>query len=507
MNKALDNVRLRPACAEDMKCVFEWRNDPWIVSHGTHQRTVDWEEHKDWFKRVIGGDDRELLIVQINEHPIGQVRFDQVNRNQAVVSIYLLMPYTGKGYGTRALQQACQIIFDKWDISEVIACVGKDNVHSLCAFRKAGFVQLKETNDQVCLTIHRQIPHNKLTFGIEEQRAVSEVVMSGYWAGGPRLSQLEQALAIRAGVNYAIGTSSGVSALRLALRALNVQPKEEILVPAYSCVALANAVLSLDAIPISVDVRPDDWNLDPLAAKRALTKRSAVVIAVHTFGAPAPIVELKALGLPVIEDCAHAFGSAVQGNCMGSLGDISMLSFYATKLMGAGEGGAVLTDQKELALSVYEGREYADSPMDKGRLNDKMNDMEAALALTQLARLDDMLLARQERAELYTELLRSLEEHERIVRLPVSIKERVWYRYVVELIHFPASAVIQRLRQFRIQAEIPITDWRKVRGISTPVANNAYTHNVSLPLYPRLELDELKYICLAFRNVIEEISR
>src|SRR5580765_1787737 len=169
------------------------------------------------------------------------------------------------------------------------------------------------------------VPHKRLTFGEAEARAAAEAVASGQWSGGPRVQALERGLSGRAGRAHAIGVASGLAALRLGLKALGVARGDEVIVPAYSCVALANAPLALGASPIVADVA-DDWNLDPRAVAAVRTSRTRAVIAVNTFGVPADLASLRRLGVPVIEDCAHGFGLAVADGVLGGRGDLAALS-------------------------------------------------------------------------------------------------------------------------------------------------------------------------------------
>ena len=189
------------------------------------------------------------------------------------------------------------------------------------------------------------VPHNRLTHGRQEELAVAAVVASGQWAGGGRGEELERRLAERAGVPFAICVGSGLAALRLSLRALGVGRGSRVVVPAYSCVALANAALSLGAEPVAVDVTPGTWNLDAAAAAR---QQASAAVVVHTFGCRANLADYRDSAGATIEDCAHAFG--LPG--LGAGSDVAILSFYATKLIGAGEGGAVLTSSEEIAASV-----------------------------------------------------------------------------------------------------------------------------------------------------------
>ena len=320
------------------------------------------------------------------------------------------------------------------------------------------------------------VPHNRLTHGRQEEAAVAAVVASGQWAGGDRVEELERRLAERAGVPFAVCVGSGLAALRLSLRAVGVGKGSRVVVPAYSCVALANAALSLGADPVAVDVEPGTWNLDAAATAR---RQATAAVVVHTFGCRADVAAIRGSAGATIEDCAHAFG--LPG--LGAAGDVAILSFYATKLVGAGEGGAVLTRSEEIAASVREHRDYTDCAPDGSRLNDKLTDLAAALALCQLDRLDDMLAARARLARRYGTLLAGATH---ALRLPVETDDRVWYRYAVELTGLSAATAVARLEGVGVLAAEPVSDWRPAGAPATPIADRAYRSLLSLPLYPTL---------------------
>jgi perosamine synthetase len=324
------------------------------------------------------------------------------------------------------------------------------------------------------------VPHNRLTHGRREEAAVAAVVASGHWAGGGRVEELERRLAERAGVPFAVCVGSGLAALRLSLRALGIGKGSRVVVPAYSCVALANAALSLGARPVAVDVEPGTWNLDAAATAR---QQADAAVVVHTFGCRADVAGYRDGAGATIEDCAHAFG--LPG--LGAGGDVAILSFYATKLVGAGEGGAVLTRSEEIAASVRAHRDYTDLAPDGSRLNDKLTDLEAALALCQLDRLDDMLAARARLAQRYGTLLADATH---ALRLPVETSDRVWYRYAVELTGLSAAVAAARLEGVGVLAAEPVADWRPPGGQAAPVADAAYRSLLSLPLFPTLTDDE-----------------
>jgi dTDP-4-amino-4,6-dideoxygalactose transaminase len=351
------------------------------------------------------------------------------------------------------------------------------------------------------------VPHNRLTFGEAECEAVAEAVRSGQWAQGRRVQELESALARMAGVEHAVCVASGFSALRLSLGALGIQSSDTVVLPAYCCVALANAVLTWGAIPVTADIEPQGWNANVQAFRAAIAeRRPRAVIAVNTFGMPCELDELSSGDVPVIEDCAHAFGLQVGEKWLGSRSQVGVLSFYATKLIGGGEGGAVLTNSREIADYVRSTRDYGDQPASAYRMNDKMNDLEAALVLTQLKKLPDFISAREAIAARYLKEL-SGQWASVVYRLPTNRQPRIWYRFAVEMLTKAAESVVAELRRAMVQADIPVYDWRPAESRSTPVADRAYRNLVSLPLYPSLTRDEQDRVVSAFLNICAELGK
>jgi len=358
-----------------------------------------------------------------------------------------------------------------------------------------------------------EVPHNRLTFGDAECDAVLRAVRSGQWAQGPRVQELETALARLGGVQHAVCVASGLAALRLALGGLGILPNDSVLVPAYSCVALANSALAWGATPVPVDVDPVHWNIDPVLCRSyAETTRPRAAIAVNMFGAPAAVEEMASsdvpvVGVPVIEDCAHGFahsiGSATGQKWIGSRAQAGVFSFYATKLIGGGEGGAVLTDSDEIAHFARSARDYADQPADGHRMNDKMNDLEASLVLAQLERLPEMIAARESVANRYLDRLAD-PRFQHVFCLPSKSKERVWYRFAVEMLTTSAETVVAGLGRFDIHAAVPVTDWRGPGSPAAPVADRAYRTLVSLPLYPTLTEEEQDAVVKAFLKLCED---
>jgi len=214
---------------------------------------------------------------------------------------------------------------------------------------------------------------------------------------------------------------------------------------------------------------------------------------------------LMEFGVPVIEDCAHTLGVIKGGRPIGSIGSLSITSFYATKLLGAGEGGAVFTDDNKQADFVRQWRNYVDQPACGLRLNDKMTNVHAALGLAQLRRLDSMIRARRKAAERYLDLLGEVRERVGGFNLPENHSERVWYRFAVEMTCCLASELIEDLQAFGVAAEKPVNSWLTRRQMQEcPDASKAFSRVVSLPLYPTLTEDEQDRVCHAFEAAVIE---
>jgi len=334
-------------------------------------------------------------------------------------------------------------------------------------------------------------------FGKEEENAVSEIVRTGKWAGNSIIQSAESHFSNIAGTKHAIATGTGLGALRLALRALGIGPNDAVAVPGYCCVALANAVLAVGAKPVPVGIERETLNICPKSLKKALksTKpkiRAAIVV--HMFGLPANIESLNNAGIPLIEDCSHAFGR----NGLGSQGGISIMSLYATKLVGAGEGGMVFTQDDEIMKKVRYLLDYTDKKPGRNMLNDKPNCFSAAIAICQLAKLPEFLTRRDYLAERYNTALRGVAE-KGLCRLPKNIPKRIWYRYTLEI----ASNIERVIFQMKIQGvtvEKPVKPWCDSPG---NLCREAFARTISLPIYPALT-DELQdKVISAFLKTIE----
>ncbi|MDQ0597216.1 dTDP-4-amino-4,6-dideoxygalactose transaminase [Streptomyces canus] len=263
--------------------------------------------------------------------------------------------------------------------------------------------------------------------GEEEAKAASDAVLSGWVAQGPRVAAFERAFAERVGAEHAVAVSSCTTALHLALVALGLGPGDEVVVPSLSFIATANAVRYVGAEPVFADVDLATGNLTPATVDAIRTPRTKAVLAVHQGGVPADVHALRAAcadwDLPLVEDAACAIGSTVGGKPVGHGALIAAWSFHPRKLVTTGEGGMVTTDDAEWAARLRRLREHgmnasaadrhaSNKPVLESYLevgyNYRMTDVQAAIGLVQLGKLDAMIARRRELAARYDELLRDV---------------------------------------------------------------------------------------------------
>jgi perosamine synthetase len=340
-----------------------------------------------------------------------------------------------------------------------------------------------------------RIPHSKPWLTAADKRAVSAVVRSGWLSPSPVVERFEMAVAGALGVSGAAAVSSGTAALYLALRALGVGPRDEVLMPSYVCSALLHATEATGATARLVDVDPLTCNLSPDDAKRRLRRRTKALILPHLFGLPADLRDVLALGPPVIEDCAQTLGVTYRGRPVGSFGAAAVCSFYATKLVAAGEGGMVASNSAALLSKIREGRSYDERPRISSGFNFKMSGLHAALGLSQLRRLPLMLARRSRIARRYDRALAGLPWHR-----PVSPADRghAYYRYVVR-VPGGVDRVMACLMSLGVMARRPVYRpiHRCVGQWGFPVTDRLWREALSLPIYPALTGRELERIVSA----------
>lgn len=233
--------------------------------------------------------------------------------------------------------------------------------------------------------------------GEKEIEAVRDVLLSGNYVSGAKVEEFEAKFANYIGVDYAIAVNSGTAALHIALEAMGIRQGDEVIVPPMTFFATISAVLYLRAVPVFADIDLDDFCLSPQSVEKRITSKTKAVIPVHLFGAPAKMDDFldlaKRFNISIIEDCAQAHGCKFKGRKVGSIGSAGTFSFFATKHMTTGEGGAITTNDATVAEKARIIRNHGMVSRDEHIVlgfNNRMTEIEAALGVVQLAKLDEL---------------------------------------------------------------------------------------------------------------------
>lgn len=366
----------------------------------------------------------------------------------------------------------------------------------------------------------------------EDIDAVVSVMRSGWLTTGAKARQFEQEFAAKVGARYAVALNSCTAALHLALEAIGLQEGDEVLVPTMTFAATAEVVTYFKAKPVLIDCLPTTLNMDPELIERAITPRTKAVIPVHFAGQPCEMGSILEIArrhdLRVIEDAAHAFPASYKGKAIGSIGDYTCFSFYATKNITTGEGGMVTTDDPDQAdrirrMSLHglsrdawkrytnQGSWYYDIVAPGFKYN--LTDMAAALGLSQLHKADRFWKTRERYAALYAEGFRDLPEI-----TPLMIHDDVqhaWHLYVIQLdldrLRISRQAFIEGLQQKQIGCSVHFIPlhlhpyYRETGQYSRadfPVASQAFDQMVSLPLYSKMSEEDVHRTIQVVRELI-----
>jgi dTDP-4-amino-4,6-dideoxygalactose transaminase len=343
------------------------------------------------------------------------------------------------------------------------------------------------------------IPHSRPTLGEDEARAVAAVTRSGHIAEGEVVARFEKTFAEKMGVRHAVAVSSGTAALHLTLLAMGIGPEDEVIIPSYVCTALLHAVQYVGARPVLAEIDPKTYNIDPDDVQRRLTIRSKAIIVPHMFGLAANLDKLLKFDVPLIEDCAQAVGGTYHQKPLGTFGDATIFSFYATKMMATGEGGMAASNSAEIIERIRDLKTYDEKEADKVRYNYKMTDVQAAIGDVQLGRLDEFVDQRKSLANQYVKSLKSLN-----LKLPEENSEHIHYRFVVGL-ETDCNFLIQKLSRKGVGCARPVflPIHRHLKMDGYPVTDKVWETALSLPIYPSLHAKEVEQIITNFINILK----
>jgi perosamine synthetase len=361
--------------------------------------------------------------------------------------------------------------------------------------------------------------------GREEEEAVLEVLRSGVLSLGPTGPRFEADFARFVGARYGVAVSSGTAGLHLALRAAGVRDGDEVVTSPMSFVATANVVAYERATPVFVDIDPETFNITPDAARAAITERTSALLPVHIFGYPADIPGFEQLDLPIVEDACQALGARhADGTPVGARGHMAVFGFYPNKQLTTGEGGMITLADPELKVALESERNQGRAPdmdwLDHDRLgfNYRLSDLQAAVGIAQVARLEVMLAQRASAAAWYREALAPLAA-EHGLGLPCEDRggdRRGWFVFVVQVPHGEdRDDVIRALRARGVSAKpyLPaihlMSFYRERFGHREgefPVCEDVAARSLALPFFPGLTQGEVARVAEALGAVLRHES-
>jgi len=372
-----------------------------------------------------------------------------------------------------------------------------------------------------------------IDIGDEEIRAVVNVLKSKWLSMGEVTRRFEEEFSKYIGARFAFAVSSGTAALHIACRALGLGPGDEVIVPSLTFVATANVVLYCGAKPVFADViSEDDLTISPDDVLEKITDKTKAIIVVHYAGYPCKMKEISEIaedyGIKVIEDCAHAIGAEYMGKKCGVLGDVGCFSFFANKNLVTGEGGMVVTNDEGLAEKIrllrshgmttltwdrYKGHAYTYDVVELG-YNYRISEIESAIGLVQLRKLDANNSKRGELTKLYRTLLQDTDVH-----IPFkSYRGKPSYHILPILLpeDVDRAAFMRYMRDRGIQTSIhyrPIhlfTYYRRTFGFRSgmlPVTEDVARREVTLPLHPLMSGEDVEYVCRSVKEFFEDEGR
>ena len=378
-----------------------------------------------------------------------------------------------------------------------------------------------------------QIPFSRPSIGDEEIAEVTDCLRSGWITTGPRTARFEQDVAAYVGAPHALAVSSGTAGLHLAMLALDLQPGDEVITTPMTWPTTVNVILLCGAEPVLVDIEADTLNLDPTLLEARLTPRTRAIVPVHFAGQACDMDAITALAAPrrvrVIEDAAHALGSEYRGRRVGAIGDAAVFSFHPIKNITTAEGGMITTADDELArrmrLLRFHGVErdawkaYGKAQLPRydvslAGLKYNLTDLQSALGIHQLRKLDAFIARREALARRYDELFAAVDEVRPLGRAPYP-QRHAHHLYVIQVdierLSIDRDGVMAALLEAGIGVGLhftavhELTYYRERLGdlaASLPVATAASHRLFSLPLYPALSDDDVDRVAETVTDIV-----
>lgn len=378
----------------------------------------------------------------------------------------------------------------------------------------------------------KTIPYALPLIEDEEIKEVIDTIHSNWLSKGPKTVEFENQIKNYVNADYGIALNSCTAGLHIAQLAAGIGPGDEVITTPYTFVASSNTIIHTGATPVFVDIDPVTMNIDPNLIEAKITDKTKAIIPVHFAGYPCdmdPIMEIaKKHNLVVIEDAAHAIYTQYKGRMIGSIGDFTCFSFYATKNLVTGEGGMVTTHSEEMSdklrimslhgMSKNAWNRYADKgswyyEVEYPGYKYNMTDIQAAFGLVQLSKLEKMQQTREQYAKMYNETLSTVDG----ITIPYSddVNRHAWHLYVIRLdeekFTIDRAEFIEKLKEMGVGTSVhfipvPMHPYYKRLGYNVedyPHTLKAFNGAISLPLYPRMTVEEVQYAA----NAVVELAK
>ncbi|RLE48234.1 MAG: aminotransferase DegT [Candidatus Methanomethylicota archaeon] len=352
----------------------------------------------------------------------------------------------------------------------------------------------------------KRIPIAKPIISKREIDAVTRVLKSGLLVAGEKVKEFQKRFAKYLGAKYAIATSNGTTALHAALWGLDISEGDEVITTSFSFVASSNAILFVGGKPVFVDIDPKTFNIDPEKIEDKITDRTKALLIVHLYGQPCDMKRIMKIcreyGLLLIEDCAQAHGAEYKGRKVGTFGDVAIFSFYATKNMTTGEGGMVIAKKKSVAekirMIVDQGQKTKYNHVILGH-NFRMTEIQAAIGVEQLKKLDEWNDKRIKNARFLTERLRDIKE----VKTPFVLSgvKHVYHQYVIKCKR--RNQLRKYLSKMGIETAIhypkpiyrqPLYQKLGYKNLRLKEVERVVREVLSLPIHPSVTRKDLEFI-------------
>lgn len=370
------------------------------------------------------------------------------------------------------------------------------------------------------------IPYGRQFIDEDDIKAVNEVLRSDYLTCGPKISEFEASFAKYVGAKYAVSISNGTAALHAACFAANIKSGDEVITSPITFAASANCILYCGGKAVFADINPDTYNIDYNDIKNKITSKTKAIIPVHFTGQPCDMDEIlkiaKEYNLIVIEDAAHALGAKYKGKLIGSMSDMTIFSFHPVKHITTGEGGMITTNDKKLyeRLSLFRNHGITRDPklmnnnegywyyeqLDLG-YNYRITDIQCALGISQMKKLDTFIKRRKEIATKYNLAFKANQNI--IIPKQNEFADSSWHLYVIKLKNKNRRKVFENLRNNNIGVNVhyipvykhPYYQNNGYKNVYCPNAEDYYEHAISIPIFPKMTDSEVDYVIDKLENI------